>query len=43
MVQIEEKQIIAAAEKGMDEFLKVFTDVYLELLGGDITAENMEM
>lgn len=27
----------------MDEFLKVFTDAYLELLGGDITAENMEM
>ena len=41
MIQIEEKRIIAAAEKGMDEFLKVFTDAYLEALGGDITAENM--
>jgi len=28
-------------EKGPDEFLKVFTDAYLEVLGGDITAENM--
>ncbi|MCE5178229.1 MAG: DMP19 family protein [Porphyromonadaceae bacterium] len=26
MIQIQEKTIIAAAEKGMDEFLKVFTD-----------------
>jgi len=43
MIQIEEKRIIAAAEKGMDEFLKVFTDAYLEALGGDVTAENMEM
>lgn len=30
-----------AAEKGMDEFLKLFTDAYLEVLGGDITADNM--
>ncbi len=26
----------------MDEFLKVFTDAYLEATGGDITAENMD-
>lgn len=43
MIKIEEKHIIAAAEKGMDEFLKVFTDSYLEALGGDITSENIEM
>ncbi len=43
MVQIHEKTIIEAAEQGMDEFLKVFTDAYLEALGGDITAENMGM
>jgi len=42
MIQIQEKIIIEAAEKGMDEFLKVFTDAYLETLGGDITAENMD-
>lgn len=43
MIQIEEQQIIAAAEKGMDAFLKVFTDAYLEALGGDPTAEKMEI
>ena len=42
MIKIEEKRIISAAEKGMDEFLKVFTDSYLEALGGDITAENID-
>jgi len=43
MIQIQETTIIEAAEKGMDEFLKVFTDAYLEVLGGDITAENMDL
>jgi hypothetical protein len=38
MIQIEEKRIIAAAERGTDEFLKVFTDAYLEALGGNVTA-----
>ncbi len=28
MIQIPEQKIIKAAEKGMDEFLKVFTDAY---------------
>jgi len=41
MIQIRETILIEAAEKGPDEFLKVFTDAYLEALGGDITAENM--
>lgn len=43
MIQIEESKIINAAEKGMDEFLKVFTDAYLEALGGDITNDNINM
>ncbi len=42
MIQIAERKIVEAAEEGMDAFLKVFTDAYLEALGGDITAENME-
>ncbi|MDO5664866.1 MAG: DMP19 family protein [Bacteroidia bacterium] len=42
MIQISEQKIIDAAAKSMDEFLKVFTDAYLEKLGGDITAENMD-
>lgn len=41
MIKIEENKLIDAAEKGMDEFLKVFTDAYLEELGGDITDENI--
>lgn len=43
MIQIEESKIVEAAEKGMDEFLKVFTDAYLEALGGDITNDNINM
>jgi hypothetical protein len=42
MIQIPENKIIEAAQKGMDEFLKVFTDVYLEAVDGDICAENMD-
>jgi hypothetical protein len=42
MIQIPENNIIEAAQKGMDEFLKVFTDAYLEAVGGDICAENMD-
>ncbi len=42
MIQIPETQIIDAAQKSMDEFLKVFTDAYLAELGGDVTAENMD-
>ncbi|VBB45765.1 conserved hypothetical protein [uncultured Paludibacter sp.] len=41
MIQISDKKLASAAEKGMDEFLKVFTDAYLEVLGGNLTAENM--
>jgi hypothetical protein len=33
--------LAAAAEKGMDEFLQVFTDAYLEAIEGKLTAENM--
>ena len=29
------------AEEGMDGFLKVFTDAYLEVIGGELTAETM--
>jgi hypothetical protein len=41
MIQIPESKIIEAAQKGMDDFLKVFTDAYLEATDGDISAENM--
>ena len=42
MIQIPEDRIIEAVQQGMDEFLKVFTDAYLEAMGGNITAENMD-
>lgn len=42
MIQIHESKLTEAAEKGMDEFLKVFTNAYLEELGGDITSENID-
>lgn len=41
MVQIQEKDIIEAAEKGMDSFLKVFTDAYIEILENGMTSDNM--
>lgn len=43
MIKIEEQKIIAAAEEGMDAFLKVFTDAYIEALGEEMTAESMGM
>lgn len=43
MIQIEESKIVEAAEMGMDEFLKIFTDAYLEALGGDITNDNINI
>ncbi len=42
MIQIEESKIIAGANEGMDAFLKVFTDAYLDALGGELNADNMD-
>ena len=41
MIQIKDSALAEAASIGMDEFLKVFTDAYLEEIGGQLTAENM--
>ena len=43
MIQISDKTLTSAAEKGMDEFLNVFIDAYLAALGGNLTAENMHL
>jgi hypothetical protein len=43
MIQIKDKELVTAAEKGMDEFLQVFTDAYLKVIGGKLTAENMSL
>lgn len=42
MIQISDSQLAQAAEKGMDEFLKVFTNAYLKAVDGDISAENID-
>lgn len=41
MIEIKEPALRKAAEEGMDEFIQVFTDKYLETLGGGLNAENM--
>jgi len=41
MIQIQDKLLSQAAEKGMDEFLQVFIDAILEEIGGELTADNM--
>lgn len=43
MIQIKDSALAAAAEKGMDEFLQVFIDAYLEAIGGQLTAETMPL
>jgi len=43
MIQINDKDLATSAEKGMDEFLQVFTDAYLKAIGGSLTAENMSL
>lgn len=41
MIEIEDPVLQNAAEKGMDEFIQVFTDKYLEALGGSLNSDNM--
>ena len=41
MIQIKDSDLAQAAEQGMDEFLQVFIDAYLEALDGKLSAENM--
>lgn len=40
---ITDKEVAAAATAGMDEFIKVFTDKYLEVTGGVIDASTMPL
>lgn len=43
MIQVKDSTLAAAAAKGMDEFLQVITDAYLDALGGELTADNMSL
>lgn len=43
MIEIEDVILQKAAREGMDEFIQVFTDKYKEILGGEVSAENMNL
>jgi hypothetical protein len=43
MIQIKDNILVSASEKGMDEFLQVFTDAYLDAIGGKLTEETMPL
>ena len=38
MIQINDTVLATAVEQGMDEFLQVFTDAYLDEIGGELTS-----
>ena len=42
MIQIGEDKLLAAYSRGMDEFLKLLTDTYLDCVNNDLSAENMD-
>lgn len=42
-IKVKDEALQHGAEAGMDEFLKVFTDKYLEVTGGVINAETMPL
>ena len=42
-IRVKDEALQRGAEAGMDEFLKVFTDKYLEITGGVINAETMPL
>ena len=42
-ITVSDADLCAAAQEGMDEFIAVFTNRYLEVLGGALTGENMHM
>lgn len=43
MIQIQDQSLKNAIEEGMDEFLQVFIDAYLETLGGNLSPEKMTL
>ncbi len=43
LIQITDEALQQAASQGMDAFLKVFTDKYLEILQGELNAERMHL
>lgn len=42
MIEISDAALRAGAEEGMDAFIKVFTDAYMNAMDGEFTLENMQ-
>ena len=42
-VIVRDADLRRAAEAGMDEFIKVFTDSIYDFIGGELNAENIDM
>lgn len=42
-IKVSDAALKAAAAKGMDEFIKIFTDKYLEVISGELKAETMPL
>jgi len=43
MIQINDNELKTAAEKGMDEFLQVFIDAYLQVIGDELNEDTMKL
>lgn len=43
MIEVKDAALRQAADEGMDAFLKVFADAYMEALEGQLTADTMPM
>lgn len=43
MVELTDAALRQAASEGMDAFIKVFTDKYKEVIGGELTAASMPL
>lgn len=43
MIEISDSALRKAASEGMDEFIRVFTDKYLEAVNGKLTADTMNL
>jgi hypothetical protein len=41
MIQVNDSELSKAIDEGMDEFLQVFIDAYLQAVDGNLTPENM--
>lgn len=43
MIEIKESNLIAASKEGMDEFLLVFTNAYIEAINGELNEKTMPL